>query len=42
MLLPGGGDQAKAFQAALRFIHERINLLRVDAANARYASVCLG
>ncbi len=31
-----GVDQPKAFSSALRFVFERANILRIDAANTRY------
>ena len=40
-MILGGGDQPKAFQVALRFMHDQINLLRIDAANARCVCVFL-
>ncbi len=35
-MIVNGGDQPRAFQVALRFMHDRANILRIDAANARY------
>jgi hypothetical protein len=37
-MIVNGGDQPKAFQVALRFMLERVNILRIDAANMR----CVG